>query len=83
MKDQAPDKVKVEMARLERQKPFIQPFKALNTWKDSMEANFDVRLLVGALMSIERKDLAEKVLDILDNSKYIYIYVCYACYHTR
>ena len=70
MKGESPDKVKVEMARVERQKPFMQSFKALNTWKDCMGDKFDIRFLVEALMAIQRKDLAEQVLDILENSKY-------------
>ncbi|KAK2147798.1 hypothetical protein LSH36_535g02045 [Paralvinella palmiformis] len=69
MKDSPADKVKVEMARIERQKPFLQALKALNTWKDSMGDTFDIRQLVDALMTVERRDLAEKVLDILDDNQ--------------
>lgn len=56
-----------ERKKIEKQKPFMQAYKALLTWKEKNGEQFDMLQLVEALKKSNQYDLAEKTLDIMDS----------------
>ena len=62
--------VDMERRKVEKQKPFMQAYKALLTWKDLKDErgeDFDMLQLVEALKKVDKYELAEKTLDIMDS----------------
>ncbi len=64
------DVVSAEVVKIEQQRPFMQAYKAITTWKEMKGEDFKSYQLAEALRECNHYGLAEQVLDILDG-KYI------------
>lgn len=64
-----PEQRRLELEKVEHEKPFMQSYKALMTWKEVRGEAFDIRDLLPALRSVGLDDLAQKTLSILDSDK--------------
>lgn len=62
-----PEVVAAEVVRVEREKPFMQPYKALTVWKELSGEGFRIEALVDALHASGLNDLAEKTLATLQS----------------
>jgi hypothetical protein len=58
-----------EMAKIKAERPILQAYKALMTWKDACGAEFDVRQLVDALRHNGLENLVEMTLQILNSNE--------------
>ena len=66
MKNFPEDVVKAETVKIERQRPFMQGYKALTTWKELSGEEIQLMPLIEALRGCEAMELVERVLDIMD-----------------
>ena len=66
MKNFPEDVVKAETVKIERQRPFMQGYKALTTWKELSGEEIQLMPLIEALRGTEVMELVERVLDIMD-----------------
>jgi len=66
MKNFPEDVVKAETVKIERQRPFMQGYKALTTWKELSGEEIQLMPLIEALRGTDTIELVERVLDIMD-----------------
>ena len=59
------DVIEGHIADIEKQRVFMQAYKALMTWRDSMEHGVDVEKLIEALQAHDKATLADHVKAIL------------------
>ncbi len=69
MKEFDPNAVQAQVDMIEQQKPFMQAYKALNTWKENMGGDFQLFKLVDVLNDVGRRELGDKVMEIMDNGE--------------
>jgi len=66
MKNFPEDVITAETRKIERQRPFMQGYKALTTWKELQGEEIQLMPLIESLRGCENIDLVERVLDIMD-----------------
>lgn len=66
MKNFPQDVIQAETVKIERQRPFMQGYKALTTWKDLSGEEIQLMPLIEALRSCDTIEIVERVLDIMD-----------------
>jgi hypothetical protein len=59
------DVITAEIERIERQRPFMQPYKALVRWRDMKGENFNINDLIDVLKTMVKDELAARALAIL------------------
>ena len=67
------DEVSAARTKIQSERPILQPYKALMTWKDACGETFDVRCLVDALRFNGLDDLSAIALAILDSKSTVYL----------
>ena len=67
------DVVTAERVVIEKDRPFLQAYKSLMTWKEACGSDFNIQDLVDALQITGHDDLASRVLEI-SNSEFFFCF---------
>jgi len=63
------------LKKIEAERPFLQAYKALMTWKEAWGQDFDVRRILDALRNNGLHELEQMTLQILNSESLLCIYI--------